>query len=242
MGKGVTGKAPCFLSFWLYKKRSLLGASLCDMTDLKTEVASTFFFQLLLQLWSQFWNLLLSESVNLHCIAEGVCSSWEFCSRLLIVSVLREAKNQMGVNLSKPHNIFSVRSLLFQDLCPDILLQSSQISVERFSRRQIEHAQRYSSEDGRVGFGRIDLLQFRKLISRVFDGVGGQKTGAELSFEPVEVMLFGGRTCLGLPPPLKKNRLEGVWQQRRVLMLDLSGPGQLRRNSPIQRTSHKGFV
>jgi len=72
MGIGVSDKAPSFSVFRLHKKSSLLGVSLCDMTDLATEVASTFFFQLLLHLWSRFWNLLLSESVELHCIAEGV--------------------------------------------------------------------------------------------------------------------------------------------------------------------------
>jgi len=84
-----------------------------------------------------------------------------------------------------------------------VLLKSPQISVERFTRRQIGHAQGHCSEDGRLGFGRLDLLEFRKLISSVFDGVGGHKTGAQLSFEPVEVVLFGGSTCLSLLPPFK---------------------------------------
>jgi len=87
-------------------------------------------------------------------------------------------------------------------LCLDMLLSSSQISVERFSRRKIGHAQGHCSEDGQVGFGTLDLLEFRKLIFSVFDEVGGQTTRAQLSFEPVEVMLFGGSTRLGLPPPL----------------------------------------
>jgi len=81
-----------------------------------------------------------------------------------------------------------------------MLLKSSQISVERFSRCQIGHAQGHCSEDGRVGFARLDLLEFLKLTSSVFDGVDVEKTGSLLSFEPVEVVLFGGSTCLGQPP------------------------------------------
>ena len=40
---------------------------------------------------------------------------------------------------------------------------------------------------------------FRELISSVFNGVSGQETGTLLRFEPVEVVLFGCSTCLGLP-------------------------------------------
>jgi len=64
--------------------------------------------------------------------------------------------------------------------------ESWQIPVERFMRIQIGHAQGRCSEDGRVGFGRLDLFEFRKLIFSVFGGVGGQKTGAQLRFENVE--------------------------------------------------------
>jgi hypothetical protein len=48
MGIGVTGRALSLLSFWLDKKSSLLGTSLCDVANLATEVASTFFFELFL--------------------------------------------------------------------------------------------------------------------------------------------------------------------------------------------------
>jgi len=51
MGKGVTDKDPSLLSFLLHKESSVLGASLCDMTDLARGVALAFCFQLLPQLW-----------------------------------------------------------------------------------------------------------------------------------------------------------------------------------------------
>jgi hypothetical protein len=46
MGIGVIGKAPSFSVFWLYKKSIPFGTSLCDITDLETELASTFFLQM----------------------------------------------------------------------------------------------------------------------------------------------------------------------------------------------------
>jgi len=61
-------------------KSSPLGASLCDVINFVTEVASTFFFE----------DLLLSQSVDLHGIAGGGCSSG---SRLLVVFLVREAKH-----------------------------------------------------------------------------------------------------------------------------------------------------
>jgi hypothetical protein len=70
------------------------------------------------------------------------------------------------------------RRLLEQELRSDMLLKSPRISVERFSRRQIGHAQGHCYEDGRVGFGRLYLLEFLKLISRVLDGFGCQKMRA----------------------------------------------------------------
>ena len=63
----------------------------------------------------------MSESVEIHGIAEDVCSSWEFCSRLLVVFLLREAKYSRVVNICKPHGIFSVHRLLEQDWCRDML-------------------------------------------------------------------------------------------------------------------------
>ena len=69
------------------------------------------------------------------------------------------------MNLSKSHGIFSVIRLLEQDLCCDTLLKSQQISVE-----QQETDRDHCSEDEPVGFGRCDILEFRKLISSVFDG------------------------------------------------------------------------
>jgi len=94
----VTSKAPSLLSFLLYKKRSLLGASLSDMTNIATEVPSTFSFQLLFELWSQFGDLLFNESVELYVIAGCVCSSWEFSSRLLVVFLFREAEHSRIAN------------------------------------------------------------------------------------------------------------------------------------------------
>ena len=44
------------------------------------------------------------------------------------------------------------------------LLNSLQIPVERFGRRQIGHAHGQCSEDRRVSFGRLDLLKFYKFI------------------------------------------------------------------------------
>ena len=107
------------------------------------------------------------------------------------------------VYLSKLHGVFSVRRLLELNLCHDMLLNSPKISVERYGRRQISHAQSQCSQDRRVGFGRHDLLEFHQFNSSVFDGVFGQETGAQLRFEPVKVVLFGVSTCLVLPPPLK---------------------------------------
>jgi len=43
-------KFPTLSAFWLHEKSSIFGASLCDLTDLATAIASTFFFQLFLQL------------------------------------------------------------------------------------------------------------------------------------------------------------------------------------------------
>jgi len=63
---GVTGRGSSVLICWLHKKSSLLGASLCDVTDFATEAVSSFSFKLLLQLCSQFGDLLLNESVDLH--------------------------------------------------------------------------------------------------------------------------------------------------------------------------------
>ena len=88
-------------------------------------------------------------------------------------------------------------------MCPDMLLKSQQIAVERFSRRQIGYSEGHCSEDRRVSLGRLDLIEFREQISSVFDGVGVEERGAQLSFEPVEVVLFGCSTSLGLSPPLK---------------------------------------
>ena len=70
-------------------KSSLLGGSLCDVTNFATEVASKFPLELFLQLWSLFEDLLLSESVDLHGIAGGGCSSGP---RLFVVFLVREAK------------------------------------------------------------------------------------------------------------------------------------------------------
>jgi hypothetical protein len=109
-----------------------------------------------------------------------MCSSWEFCSRLLVEYPVRQAKHLRVINLSKPHNIFSFRRIMEQGFCPDMFLDSPQIPVERFSRRQIGHAQGHCSEDGREGFGRLDLLEFPNLISIVLYGLGGQKTGVQL--------------------------------------------------------------
>ena len=131
-------------------------------------------------------------------------SSPEVCAvRLPVSFLLRKAKQYRVLYLSKSHDIFSFRRLLEQNLCPDILLKSSQISVEGFSKRQISHTQGHCSEARQVGLSRIDLLAFCKLISSVFDGVSGQKTGAQLIFECDEVELFGGSTCLGLSSPLE---------------------------------------
>ena len=117
-------------------------------------------------------------------------SSPEVCAvRLPVSFLLRKAKQYRVLYLSKSHDIFSFRRLLEQNLCPDILLKSSQISVEGFSKRQISHTQGHCSEARQVGLSRIDLLAFCKLISSVFDGVSGQKTGAQLIFECDEVVL-----------------------------------------------------
>ena len=96
---GVTGRALSLLSFLASQEEQLSRASLCDMTDLATEVALTFSIQLFLQIWSQFGDLLLIESADLHGMTAGVCSSWEFCSRLLVVLLVREAKHLRVVNL-----------------------------------------------------------------------------------------------------------------------------------------------
>ena len=214
-------------------------ASLCDMTELATEEISILSFELFLQIWSQFRDLHLSESVNLHGIARSAYSWREFCSRLLIVFLVREAKYLRVVNLSKPHGIFSFRTLLEQSLYSDMLLKSLQILVERFSRRQIYHDQGHCSKKRRVGFDRIDLLEFRKLISSVFHGVSGPKAGTQLSFERVEVVLFRCYTCLWLSPPLesivskrwgsKGDTCRWIPQFRDVI--------EETRNSPMRRTS-----
>jgi hypothetical protein len=49
------------------------------------------------------------------------------------------------------------------------------------------------------------------MISSIFEGIGGQETGAQLGFEPVELVFFGGFTCLDLLSPL--NSIVS-WQQR----------------------------
>jgi len=95
----------------------------------------------------------------------------------------------------------------------DVLLQLPLAAVSRFVNRYVEEEilSKLSQclpvpnelKKGKMAFCRLDLLEFRKLISNVFDGTGCQKTGAQLTFEPVEVVLLGGSICLGLPPPLK---------------------------------------
>jgi len=120
------------------------------------------------------------------------------------VFLLREAKDSRVVNISKPDGIFSFAGFCSRTCALTCFLSPRSYRSRNSARdRSVTFKGIYCSEDGRLGFGRLDLLEFRKLISSVFDEVGRQTTIAQLSFEPVEVMLFGGPTCLGLPPPLK---------------------------------------
>jgi hypothetical protein len=110
---GVTGRALSLLSFLASQEEQLSRASLCDMTDLATEVALTFSIQLFLQIWSQFGDLLLNESVELQGVA--MCSfrhSLELVGISLQAFCAKEAKHYEFVNLSKPHGIFGVRRIL----------------------------------------------------------------------------------------------------------------------------------